>query len=150
MGFFDRLRKKQEITETAEKDAHFSSRQESTEETSDTGKKKGETPKKKSSKTQATTPVRTVTVHSDVLLHPIVTEKSTLEGTYVFAVGTGANKTEIAKAIEKSYGVKPSSVRVMNVAGKAVRWNGRTGKRQDWKKAIISLPAGKTINVYDA
>lgn len=90
------------------------------------------------------------TVGSRVLLRPVITEKNTLNGTYAFQVAPSANKNEVMKAVEAIYGVAPVSVRVINVIGKTVR-SAKTGegKRKDWKKAIVRLPAGKTINVYE-
>ncbi len=87
-----------------------------------------------------------------VLVNPLVTEKATVEGTmgkYIFKVAIDSNKIEIAKAIEDVYGVKPSSVNIIKMEGKRVRYGRITGKRSDWKKAIVTLPKGKTINVYE-
>lgn len=85
-----------------------------------------------------------------VLIEPLVTEKATMTGTYYFRVSRSANKSEIAKAIEAVYKVKPLSVRVMNMAGKKVRSGQKQpGQRSDWKKAIIRLKAGETMNVYE-
>jgi len=87
-----------------------------------------------------------------ILLKPLVTEKATNLGVlnkYVFAVSPKANKIEIAEAIEAVYGVKPVSVNVMRAEGKTIR-SGRTfGKRKYWKKAIVALPQGKTIKIYE-
>lgn len=85
-----------------------------------------------------------------ILIEPLVTEKATLTGAYYFRVHPDANKSEVAKAIEKVYGVKPKTVRMMNVLGKKVRTNSRKkGKRANWKKAIVRLKSGETINVYE-
>lgn len=84
-----------------------------------------------------------------VLLRPLVTEKSTMNGTYAFEVAVSANKSQIKKAVKDRYGVEPKSVRVMNMNGKVKRWNYRLGKRRDWKKAIIRLNEGDVINVYE-
>jgi len=87
-----------------------------------------------------------------ILLKPLVTEKATNLGVlnkYVFAVSPKANKIEIAEAIEAVYGVKPVRVNIIKVEGKTVR-RGRTfGRRKDWKKAIVALPTGKTIKIYE-
>ncbi len=87
-----------------------------------------------------------------ILLKPLVTEKATVlgaENKYLFAVEPRANKIEIAKAIREVYGVKPAAVNIVKVLGKKTR-SGRTiGKRKDWKKAIVTLPEGKTIKVYE-
>lgn len=84
-----------------------------------------------------------------VLLHPIITEKATVTGTYQFAVAINATKPEVKKAVQQVYGVTPAKVNMMNVAGKEVRWNYRPGQRKNWKKAIVRLKSGETINVYE-
>lgn len=84
-----------------------------------------------------------------VLVRPVVTEKATLTGTYIFEVRSDANKSEVKKAIQKIYGVTPVQIGIMNVQGKTTNWNRTQGKRKDWKKAIIRLKAGETINVYE-
>jgi len=83
------------------------------------------------------------------LLRPVVTEKATVNGTYIFEVPLEITKNEVAKAVERLFGVKPLHVRTMRVEGKSVRAVHRMGKRKDWKKAIVRLPHGKTINVYE-
>jgi large subunit ribosomal protein L23 len=87
-----------------------------------------------------------------VLVKPLITEKAGIlgqENKYVFEVAVDTNKIEVAKAVEEVYGVKPVAVNIMNRQGKKVR-RGRTfGKRKDWKKAIVELPEGKTISVYE-
>ena len=87
-----------------------------------------------------------------VLIKPLITEKAANLGTinkYVFAVADKANKIEIAKAVNEVYGVKPISVNIIRVSGKKVRYGRVFGKRKDWKKAMVTLPAGKTINIYE-
>lgn len=84
-----------------------------------------------------------------VLIRPLVTEKATLTETYIFEIQPTANKTEVAKAIEQIYGIKPVNVRIINMLGKVVRWQYRAGQRKSWKKAIVRLPKGKTIDVYE-
>ncbi len=87
-----------------------------------------------------------------VLLRPLITEKASIMGTenkYFFEVSRDANKVEIAKAIEEVYGVKPVSVNIINMKGKKVRFGRILGKRKDWKKAIVTLPEGKTIKIYE-
>jgi len=87
-----------------------------------------------------------------VLIKPLVTEKAASLGThnkYIFAVSLKTNKIEIAKAIEEVYGIKPVSVNIINSQGKIVRRGKVLGKRKDWKKAIVALPEGKTIKIYE-
>lgn len=87
-----------------------------------------------------------------ILVRPIITEKGTglaALGKYLFEVEYKANKIEIAKAIHELYGIKPVKVNIVRMEGK-VKTRGRiVGKRKDWKKAVVTLPAGKTINVYE-
>ena len=87
-----------------------------------------------------------------VLVKPLITEKAANLGTenkYVFAVSVRANKIEVAKAVDELYGVKPVSVNIIKMQGKKVRQGRTKGKRKDWKKAIVTLPEGKTINIYE-
>ncbi len=84
-----------------------------------------------------------------VLVRPIITEKATLTGTYIFEIARDSNKSEVKKAVKKKYGATPVKVRVMNVTGKSVRWKGEIGTQKSWKKAIVRLKKGETINVYE-
>lgn len=87
-----------------------------------------------------------------VLIKPLVTEKASREGVankYFFAVSLKTNKIEITKAIKDVYGIKPEKVNIVNMKGKEVRFGRTMGKRKDWKKAIVTLPEGKTIKVYE-
>jgi len=87
-----------------------------------------------------------------ILIKPLVTEKVSNLGAlnkYVFAVAGDANKIEIAKAIKEIYGIKPTSVNVIKMLGKKARYGKISGKRKDWKKAIITLPKGESIKIYE-
>ncbi len=87
-----------------------------------------------------------------VLRRPIVTEKSTLlseQGRYVFEVDSGASKHDIAKAVEWAFDVKVVKVNTLTVPGKVKRYGRRPSKRPDWKKAIVSLQAGDTIQLFE-
>ena len=91
-------------------------------------------------------------VSSSVLLRPVVTEKSAIlasKNMYVFAVKSSANRISIASAIKAMYDIKPLSVNVINVRGKSVTRGRVAGKRSAWKKAIVTLPKGKTLNIYE-
>jgi large subunit ribosomal protein L23 len=94
---------------------------------------------------------RTLVV-SDVILRPLVTEKAAVmtgTNTYVFVVKNDANRVAVRMAIKKMYGVDPVRVNIQNVEGKKKRFGHNIGKRSDWKKALVTLPAGKTINVHE-
>jgi len=87
-----------------------------------------------------------------ILIKPLVTEKASVLGTenkYAFAVAIDANKIEIAKAVKEIYGIKPTAVNVIRMDGKLTRTGRSKGQRKDWKKAIVTLPQGKAIQVYE-
>ena len=87
-----------------------------------------------------------------VLLRPLVTEKSAHlheMNKYVFQVAMGANKVMVEKAVKEVFGVSPSSVRIITVGGKKVRYGRRQGQRSDRKKAIVTLPKGQSIKIYE-
>ena len=87
-----------------------------------------------------------------VLLRPLVTEKGShlgVENKYLFEVDYNTNKIEVAKAVEAAYGIKPTKVNIIKLAGKVVRRGRTEGRRKNWKKAIVTLPAGKTIQIYE-
>ena len=89
----------------------------------------------------------------NVLIRPLITEKVTALNKfnqYVFAVAENANKIQIAHAIESRYGVKPASINVLNYGGKKVRYGRSLGKMKNWRKAIITLPVGKSIDIYSS
>jgi len=89
----------------------------------------------------------------NVIVRALITEKGSIlrekDNQYVFQVDTGANKIEIKKAIEKIFSVHVSSVRTMMVAGKEKRLGRFSGHRPDWKKAIVSLREGETIELFE-
>lgn len=89
----------------------------------------------------------------DIIIKPLVTEKSTdlmSQGKYVFKVDKRANKIEIGKAVEEIFKVKVTAVNTMNVIGKMKRMGRTAGKRSDYKKAIVKLAAGQTIEFFEA
>ena len=89
---------------------------------------------------------------SDVIVRPLVTEKSAIlssANTYVFVVTKNANRIAVRSAIKQMYGITPVRVNIQNVPGKWVRFGRSQGKRSDWKKALVTLPKGKTINVHE-
>ncbi|MFC2740773.1 50S ribosomal protein L23 [uncultured Selenomonas sp.] len=89
----------------------------------------------------------------DILIRPLITEKSTQlmeEGKYVFVVAKKANKIEIAKAVAEVFNVKVANVNTVNVSGKLKRMGRFVGKRSDYKKAIVKLVPGETIEFFQA
>ena len=89
----------------------------------------------------------------DILIRPLITEKSTQlmeEGKYAFVVAKKANKIEIAKAVAEVFNVKVANVNTVNVSGKMKRMGRFVGKRSDYKKAIVKLAPGETIEFFQA
>lgn len=90
----------------------------------------------------------TTTRTAVVLLQPLVTEKATATGTYLFKVAPTATKNEIRKAFKAKYGKSPRKVNVVNVMGK-IKMRGRVvGKRSNWKKAVVYLMQGETVDLF--
>jgi large subunit ribosomal protein L23 len=85
-----------------------------------------------------------------VLLAPQVSEKSTLVAEkneqVVFRVASDATKPEIKAAVELLFKVQVESVQVLNVKGKEKRFGKFMGRRNNWKKAYVSLKPGQEIN----
>jgi len=85
-----------------------------------------------------------------VIKSPIITEKSTIgreTGQYFFTVESWATKFFIKTAVEKIFNVKVKSVNTLTSKGKSLRFKGRPGVRSDFKKAMISLQDGYTIDL---
>lgn len=89
----------------------------------------------------------------EVIVRPVVTEKSADEidrnNAYSFVVARQANKIEIAKAVEELFGVKVRDVRTMRYRGKERRVGRHVGRRAAWKKAIVTLNPGDTIEIFE-
>jgi large subunit ribosomal protein L23 len=88
-----------------------------------------------------------------VLVEPHVSEKATIlaekHGQYVFRVAPDANKLEIKRAVEALFSVKVENVQVLNQKGKTKRTAKGLGKRNDVRKAYVSLAEGQNINIAD-
>jgi len=104
----------------------------------------------------------------DILIRPVITEESSrlqfnpgrirkrhqdaggeFQPQFVFQVSRDATKIEIKRAVEKMFEVHVSSVNTMNLMGKDRRVGRSVGKRSDWKKAIVTLAEGETIDVFE-
>ena len=89
----------------------------------------------------------------DIVVKPIITEKSSLlketGNQYIFEVQRDANKIEIKKAVEKLFKVKVVSVHISNNEGKKKRVGRFTGKKPDWKKAIVKLNPKDKITIFE-
>jgi large subunit ribosomal protein L23 len=84
------------------------------------------------------------------ILSPLVTEKATAlseQNQFVFRVSLGATKPEIKASVEALFGVKVLDVNTLVVKGKTKRFKGRPGQRSDWKKAMVKLAEGQSIDL---
>jgi large subunit ribosomal protein L23 len=87
------------------------------------------------------------------IVRPIVTEQSSAayqeRGEYTFRVASDATKTSIRAAIEQLFGVKVTGVWTSNQRGKARRVGQETGRWPHWKKAVVKLRDGDTIDIFE-
>lgn len=115
------------------------------------GGKKVEEKKSVEKAVQAEPESRGTGAYAHVLIRPHISEKSSnliASNQYVFEVDPGATKLDVSCAIKDLYGVRPSAVRTIRSAGKQLRFGKTEGTTKAWKKAIITLPKGKSIDVY--
>jgi large subunit ribosomal protein L23 len=89
----------------------------------------------------------------EVIVRPVVTEKSTdlldRYGQYTFVVARDSNKLEIAKAVETLFNVSVKNVRTMQYRGKERRVGKHVGRRASWKKAVVTLREGDSIEIFE-
>ncbi|AEF85633.1 ribosomal protein L23 [Treponema primitia ZAS-2] len=93
-----------------------------------------------------------MTIYEKVLIEPVLSEKANTlreEGKYVFKVDPSATKIEIKEAIRRLFKVHPIACSVMVVAGKPKRQRNRSGHTSPWKKAIVRLPKGEKISIFE-
>ena len=86
----------------------------------------------------------------DVLQRPCMTEKAMMQkeklNSIVFKVHRASNKRQIKEAVEQFFNVKVKEVRTMNYNGKEKRFGRTMGRRSDWKKAVVVLKEGETLD----
>ena len=89
----------------------------------------------------------------DILIRPLMTEKHMKQkeeqNTVAFQVRPDANKVEIRTAVESVFNVKVADVRTMNYEGKMKRMGRHQGRRASWKKAVVTLAPGHTIELVE-
>jgi large subunit ribosomal protein L23 len=89
----------------------------------------------------------------DIIIRPIVTEKSYAmieHNRYTFEVAKTASKIEIGKAVEEIFDVAVTNVNTMRVNGKKRRVRKALGRTKDWKKAVVTLKDGDSIELFAA
>lgn len=155
MGILDKIRKKEEKTD-AEKNALVkdgvkknSKKTEPKTTNADVEKKTSLAPqKKKKVVAKENTPLS----HFDLVRKPHISEKAFYSGEqnkYVFRVSEKANKSEVKKAVENLYNVSVEGVNVINVPPKPKMFKGIPGEKSGYKKAIVKLKKGQTIDVIE-
>jgi len=162
MGILDKIRKKEDKTEgvkavatpskAEKKDSKKEAKKiEAKSAKAETAEKKPavkETAKKKKAPAKENTPL----AHFDLIRKPHISEKafySVEENKYVFEVAKSANKTEVKKAVENIYHVSVERVNMINVPSKTKMYKGIPGEKSGYKKAIVKLKKGETIDVIE-
>jgi large subunit ribosomal protein L23 len=88
-----------------------------------------------------------------IIIRPLITEKNTLlmeYNKYSFEVARNANKDQIRRAVEHIFDVTVVKVHTLNVRGKKRRRGREYGYQRDWKKAIVTLIPGDTIDLFES
>lgn len=168
MGLFDRMKKKFEDAGSQKKVTHVvdekKKNQAKKKESKSSGLTKEEIARAQALETGTVAPVekqdekkkkdatpKDTKFAFKILVRPLITEKSSYlssESKYAFEVHPEATKSEIKKAVHAAYNVAPVAVHIVRVKGKDIRFGYQQGRTKNWKKAIITLPKGKTIDVY--
>ncbi len=146
MGIFKRKTKAADIAEAAARPA--TAAQEAVVKES-----KQKAPRAKAEET----PVRKASAMSSLAAHtilrPLATEKSAQlaeRGVYVFLVAKDANRVAVRQAVRELYKVTPVKVNIIRVRGTAKRFGRTVGRTQDVKKALVTLPQGSHIDVFES
>jgi large subunit ribosomal protein L23 len=92
-------------------------------------------------------------IQYNIIKKPLITEKTNLQkedfNQVTFEVDRRANRIEIQRAVEQIFKVKVAKTRTMSVTGKIKRRGRISGKRKDWKKAVITLMPGERIDFFE-
>ncbi|MBI2984333.1 MAG: 50S ribosomal protein L23 [Candidatus Kerfeldbacteria bacterium] len=108
-------------------------------------------PKKPATNQPAMAVKETSGTASQILFRPLVTEKSSRQpGHYTFEVARDATKVDVRHAVEAVYGIRPQDVTIVRLPGKAIRYGRTVGRTVARKKAVVTLPGGKTIDILQS
>ena len=92
-------------------------------------------------------------ISHEIIIRPLITEKTSIQkelnNQLTFEVDRRANRIEIKQAIESIFNVRVAAVKTMQVKGKTKQRGRITGKRRDWKKAIVKLMPGERIDFFE-
>lgn len=152
MAIWDRFKKNQEAPKKASVAKQVSDKKAPKKAASASDKPKKAT-KKSAKKTSESKKISTATkLATKTLLAPVVTEKTAYlsdRNVITFKVAQKANRVAVRQAFRELYKVTPLSVNIINVRGKQVRFGRLSGRRQDYKKALITLPKGTRVDVFE-
>lgn len=107
-------------------------------------------PAKKAAKKQDKEALALKDVFYDIIKRPVITEKATAASEHnkvIFRVRLDATKPQVKEAVESLFKVKVVSVNTINVQGKVKAFRGALGQRKDFKKAVVTLEAGQSIDL---
>ncbi|MFC1595578.1 50S ribosomal protein L23 [Gemmatimonadota bacterium] len=89
----------------------------------------------------------------DIIIRPLITERAAIimerENKVVFEVAVHANKNDVKRAVEELFDVTVTAVRTMNVKGKMKTMGKFSGRRPLWKKAIVTLSEGDSLDFFE-
>ena len=92
-------------------------------------------------------------ISHEIIIRPLITEKTSIQkemnNQLSFEVDRRANRIEIKQAVESIFNVRVAAVKTMQITGKIKRRGRITGKRRDWKKAIVKLMPGERIDFFE-
>lgn len=92
-------------------------------------------------------------ISHEIIIRPLITEKTSIQkelnNQLSFEVDRRANRVEIKQAIESIFKVRVAAVKTMQITGKTKQRGRITGKRRDWKKAIVKLMPGERIDFFE-
>jgi large subunit ribosomal protein L23 len=90
---------------------------------------------------------------NEIIIRPLITEKTSIQkemyNQLTFEVDRRANRIEVKRAIETIFKVRVAGVKTMQITGKTTQRGRITGKRRDWKKAIVKLLPGQRIDFFE-
>lgn len=90
--------------------------------------------------------------YTDILIKPVISEKANAlreQNKYVFVVQPSATKIQVKEAVSKLFNVKVIGCTTMNIMGKMKRLRGKPGRTSSYKKAIVRVAAGETIQIFE-
>lgn len=154
MGIFDRFKKKKEAPAKASVAKKVESGKLSGRAGSGSaGKVESQKPKKEKKETKKKKAVSSLSrLATKTLITPVVSEKTAQlqdRGVLVFRVAVNANRVAVRQAFKELYKVTPLKVNIINVRGKRVKFGRVQGQRQNVKKALIFLPKGTRIDIFE-